>query len=1391
MPDTTSTLHLVNLKSNLISLEAAAALTPIYTGEHGYASNLPQLFDFDPFHDPSSSLILLLTWDAFRCFFDFPSCVLRRLGDVHKRARDTKRKEGSGNSKGILGPDKDQSVAFALLSHLCFSFPCHCRKPMSLACPGWLLGGVEAQTKIRISGIDGEPVCSLRDRLNEGSCGATASRREILSLRNVALGRRADDFVPTPSPCTCNTPFFNIWSACELFERRSNVLPLLKEWEANCTSANVAFTKSFGNNFIGDIEVPKWSRKDAAADNGLFDVAGIVLACAPNSWSIIQIVAPLASAVATLLIITLIYVSCVRWKPNFSTFFTCPRLHFLRPSRVQREEPKNDWVIDTGKERLDDIATPFPTTTVFQPRRSESFDEERAIPQPTVVFQPNRPAHHVVPLPLSNAPVLVEEEDEEMGVGELPLTSRWSDSEHQTPVRTKPRVTFNKPRVTFFPNVLKAIPNPFKAKPVRVEHVAPRPGFRVYDEDVGTESAYSSLNNSKKETDDDAKSVGSSLMRELNEDEVERVTLISSDQRRENDVFLISKTPGVDFSLSSKSGSVAGPRSVVTTSEGTNSTTVGVNFESPTASSLTHSWSASGNSQIPPVPQLPPPRLPPPPKAPPPRVKQTISFDRFPLANIQDEPPPKQQSSGSGSASNPTRTIPITVNQAAGQTARINLLHPPLRPIYELEKYPSTTSLHQRSFSQTTPDVQALQPTIHRRGASDPDDPLSYYLNPQDSQTSIPKLESTMQLRPGSKERLHSRKSDPSMLFPPSVRSAGITLTPTVAAIVTLNAVLACYLDRKATNEKRTRASMQQGSIAYRHILTTVTIFWKNRRYKEPDTPNDRDGRETTHTRHRKVVRAFLGSSRFVSLLWSRSSCRQVASSGDMKSSKLGKHNIINHSQGLEPFESPIGCRSSHASSPLSLCPTAIQYQGAFRESCPHDEGVFPYQPYPSIRFRERTTHPFQLSGFYSDAASHRWNGARSSLGRLTGANIGIPLIQSLSVEHEAFSFSISSAGQAIYAMLSSSKTLRATDRGVDRHSRDTTEATVVNTRDLANDERDRVYYTTFYDQFSNVIMISTFTGGVQAAILSFMNDLLGGEGLGRQLFYPDPRNAGRLGVYTSYSLGLMLGLLAIALNLAVAATAAVNAALACHFSLHSPQKKISMEARIVFCMLVQFIASGIAGISLILLCIEFDLAFTIVAAVLFFSGIIVSAYHLVSLFGSKWFTELKGQPLNSISLVISTIAFAFDVLSPSYASWFTITIYGFTAVYHMLAVLQYYIKKNNPRPPSQVGEPQGNTGGPGKLATIAVFVISGLWGGCVALTLALRYTRPEGKVDIQGEVVKDVVAALATLEALVCFAIGVFNLGVIRGLWGTKQGTTDAMAPNETRRLEGATPSG
>ncbi|KAJ2935014.1 hypothetical protein H1R20_g1987, partial [Candolleomyces eurysporus] len=320
--------------------------------------------------------------------------------------------------------------------------------------------------------------------------------------------------------------------------------------------------------------------------------------------------------------------------------------------------------------------------------------------------------------------------------------------------------------------------------------------------------------------------------------------------------------------------------------------------------------------------------------------------------------------------------------------------------------------------------------------------------------------------------------------------------------------------------------------------------------------------------------------------------------------------------------------------------------------------------------------------------------------------------------------------------------------------------------REASADSRGQ--YTTFYNQFANLIMISTFTGGVQAAVLSFMNDLLSGEALKVQLFPLDPADPSRT-LYSSFSLGLMLGLLAVALNLTVAAIAAVNAALACHFSLHLPpaDHKPSMEARIVFCMLIQFMASGLAGISLVLLSLSFDKAFTIVTAILFFAGIIISAYHLVALFGSQWFTKLRGQPLHSISLVISTCAFGFDVSTPSPSSWFTITTFGFTVTYHMLAVLHNRSSKGDR---------------PRRLAIFGVALIAGCWVGCAIVTATLGHFR-EAHWH-RDRVVMYLVISLASAEAAVLVAIGGFDYRA-KASWEKNRPNQAPSSPHDSSYLK------
>ncbi|RXW19359.1 hypothetical protein EST38_g6492 [Candolleomyces aberdarensis] len=267
----------------------------------------------------------------------------------------------------------------------------------------------------------------------------------------------------------------------------------------------------------------------------------------------------------------------------------------------------------------------------------------------------------------------------------------------------------------------------------------------------------------------------------------------------------------------------------------------------------------------------------------------------------------------------------------------------------------------------------------------------------------------------------------------------------------------------------------------------------------------------------------------------------------------------------------------------------------------------------------------------------------------------------------------------------------------------------------------------------------ATFSGGVEAAILAFMRDLLDDEAFDAKLWRDDAKNQGSR-LYTTYSLGLMLGLLAIALNITVAAVAAVNAAIACHFSLFTEDShKRTMKYRVVFCMILQFISGAVSGMSFILLTLNYDWSFAVVAGFLFFAGSVVAAYHLIALFGTQWLMRLWAQPLHILSLLLCSLAFSFDVSTPSRSSWFTITTFGVTIVYHTVAVLY------NTSPYHQH---------PSIAEICCVFVISMFWASCSVTTRILgRWFEGEwGLANMY------VVCILSALEAAVLFAIGVIN---------------------------------
>jgi len=158
---------------------------------------------------------------------------------------------------------------------------------------------------------------------------------------------------------------------------------------------------------------------------------------------------------------------------------------------------------------------------------------------------------------------------------------------------------------------------------------------------------------------------------------------------------------------------------------------------------------------------------------------------------------------------------------------------------------------------------------------------------------------------------------------------------------------------------------------------------------------------------------------------------------------------------------------------------------------------------------------------------------------------------------------------------------------------------------------------------------------------------------------------------YSAYSSGILLGILAVALNLAVAVVAAVNAALASHLSARPEQKAPNIEARLIFCMSVLFSTALVSGSSLILLSINFDPYFGVCVGVLFLSGVVISIHHVSELFGFHWLKRVYKTPLSASSLILSTVAFIFSFARPNTTIWLTIPYHCFTLMYHLFADIQ------------------------------------------------------------------------------------------------------------------------
>jgi hypothetical protein len=234
---------------------------------------------------------------------------------------------------------------------------------------------------------------------------------------------------------------------------------------------------------------------------------------------------------------------------------------------------------------------------------------------------------------------------------------------------------------------------------------------------------------------------------------------------------------------------------------------------------------------------------------------------------------------------------------------------------------------------------------------------------------------------------------------------------------------------------------------------------------------------------------------------------------------------------------------------------------------------------------------------------------------------------------------------------------------------------------------------------------------------------------------------------YSRYSLGMLVGLLAISLSLAVGAIAAINTAIASYYSLHPRPEKFKnwnerenqsiMQNRAFLCMLVQFMAFFNSGLSLILLTAPLHWPFTIVATFLGLLAMIISAYHLHVFFEWRWLGHVQWYHFTSLTLCTS--ALGFDLATPSKTTWFTFTATGTTLATHMVFIL--YAKST-----------AGNR--PQFLAMLAAFFISIVWAGCAISTVVMSVGSTRGWARSS----MYIVCSLSGAEAVLLVGIGIKN---------------------------------
>ncbi|TCD67309.1 hypothetical protein EIP91_000279 [Steccherinum ochraceum] len=162
-----------------------------------------------------------------------------------------------------------------------------------------------------------------------------------------------------PTACVCNSIAYNLGNACLLCG--NGTLMSWTQWAQDWGCAQSFIPSQPAYQLPSEGNIPKWAFKTLASPDDTFDANAALQTATHKGWSTIQIVLPIISAVAALLVAGLVFYCWRRSKtrPQRQRYWQDARLHgprrffglFPDILRVRKQTVDTQWEIDNAAAR--------------------------------------------------------------------------------------------------------------------------------------------------------------------------------------------------------------------------------------------------------------------------------------------------------------------------------------------------------------------------------------------------------------------------------------------------------------------------------------------------------------------------------------------------------------------------------------------------------------------------------------------------------------------------------------------------------------------------------------------------------------------------------------------------------------------------------------------------------------------------------------------------------------------------------------------------------------------------------------------------------------------------------------------------------------------------------